>query len=352
LINFFGEEPIDETTDERSIADDRRSYVDDPDRPYLDSEETDRSGASEINTAAAWNQEFPGSALMGDQSQLTPYDEFSADAELASSPDRYPDTEIPEPTAQAYPDTEIPEPPQAGMYPATEIPEPLPTTEIPEAIPAYEEPSQEALEQQLAEFDLENSAAAPPADPGDAEGEGAEPRGSSWLFPLILLGISGWIVGLISFAFLWSRLSSPPPVADPVAGTSPDAVSSPSVAPTTCPPTAADAEDDAPIALTSLQFQPTATNPQQINLIGCVTNRTAQPVDLVSIGYRSGSGNNSVVGGLNLPNNLVQPGQTVPFTSKFTLPSETTDVDIETVYWQPAGQGSSREAATSINLNR
>jgi hypothetical protein len=87
-------------------------------------------------------------------------------------------------------------------------------------------------------------------------------------------------------------------------------------------------------------------------LIGCVTNRTSQPIDLVSIGYQAGTGSNSDVGGLNLPNSVVQPGQTVPFTSKFTLPSEVTDVSINTVYWQPAGQTTSQEAATSVNLNR
>jgi succinate dehydrogenase flavin-adding protein (antitoxin of CptAB toxin-antitoxin module) len=344
LIDFFAEEPIDETATDGSTPPYRWSEsIDNPDAPLSE------PGTTET---ASFNQEFPGSALMGDDSQFAPYDEFSADAELAGTmPDTeipepaYPDTEIPEP---AYPDTEIPEPAYSSSYPDTEIPEPSP-------ISAYEEPSQEALEQQLAEFDLENSSAPPPTDELVAvEGEvPAENRGTPWLFPLILLGISGWIVGLISFAFLWSRLSSPTSVpetsaADPAA---PGAVASPNAAPTTCPPTTTASTSD-PIALSSLQFQPASNNPQQVNLIGCVTNRTSQPIDLVSIGYQAGTGSNSDVGGLNLPNSVVQPGQTVPFTSKFTLPSEVTDVSINTVYWQPAGQTTSQEAATSVNLNR
>jgi len=177
----------------------------------------------------------------------------------------------------------------------------------------------------------------------------SDSRGSPWLFPLILLGISGWIVGLISFAFLWSRLSSPP---TETAETSPsEVVASPTVAPTACPP-ATEATGNAPIAFSELQFQQNASNPQQINLMGCLTNRTQQPVDIVSIGYRSGTANSSTVGGLNLSNGVIQPGQTVPFTSKFTLPSDTTDVAIDTVYWQPAGQSTSREASTSVNLSR
>jgi hypothetical protein len=330
LIDFFAEEPIDDpTTEEISQSYGWSQSIDDPDAP--------RSEPSTVETAS-FNQ-FPGSALMGDDPQYTPYDGFSADAEMAGT---MPDTEIPEP---AYPDTEIPEPVYSSSYPDTEIPAPAP-------ISAYEEPSQEALEQQLAEFDLENSAN-PPADGVVSAGDPVpENRGTPWLFPLILLGISGWIVGLISFAFLWSRLSSPPAAPDAVADpAAPETVAAPNAVPTTCPPTT-DATTSAPIALSNLQFQPTSGNPQQINLIGCVTNRTSQPIDLVSVGYQTGAGNNLAVGGLNLPNSIVQPGQTVPFTSKFTLPSEVTGLSINTVYWQPAGQTTSQEAPTSVNLNR
>jgi hypothetical protein len=111
------------------------------------------------------------------------------------------------------------------------------------------------------------------------------------------------------------------------------------------------AEGGSPVALSNLQFQPNSENPQQVNLVGCVTNRTEQAIDIVSLGYRAGGGG-AAVGGLNIPENLIQPGQTVVFTSRFTVPSDVSNVAIDSVFWQPAGTTTSEEAGTSIQVNR
>lgn len=220
-------------------------------------------------------------------------------------------------------------------------------------LPAREEPSQEALEAQLAGFNLEEEGRGRTGygyEGTAAEEPRSETRNSPWLFPLILLGISGWIVGLISFAFLWSRLSSPPPLGEDAAETAQptDPSAATGVAATCNPP--AETAATTPVALSSLQFQPNPDNPQQINLVGCVTNRTQQPIDIVSVNYRAGS--SATLGGLSFPDNVIQPGQTVPFSSKFTLPSDITNVNVETIYWQPSGASASQEASTSIQLNR
>ncbi|GAB4384037.1 MAG: hypothetical protein Kow00121_46970 [Elainellaceae cyanobacterium] len=246
--------------------------------------------------------------------------------------------------------------PGTTSLPDTEIPNTqLPDTQIPTySESSYGEPSQAALEEQLADFDMGNqpvAATAPAAPVTEPEAPPESRSGSPWLFPLILLGISGWIVGLISFAFLWSRLSSPPPSPDaattvvPVDGSDPIAAAGVCSAPPETP-------NSTPVALSSMQFQPNEGNPQQVNLVGCVTNRTQQPIDIVSVLYQSGSGNNTTVGGLNLPDNLIQPGQSVSFSSKFTLPSDTNSIAINTIYWQPAGTTTSQETRTSIVLNR
>jgi hypothetical protein len=254
----------------------------------------------------------------------------------------------------SFPEGEVPE----SQYPPTEIPgSQLADTQL----PMREELSQEALEEQLEAYEfgqppredpslnrtIDRDDRMVPVDP-DAEAP-AENRGSPWLFPLIFLGISGWIVGLISFAFLWSRLSSPPPLLgqnDSPADVAADDPAAP-VADACTPP----AEGGAPVALSNLQFQPNTANPQQINLVGCVTNRTEQAIDIVSVAYRSGAGGGTV-GGLAIPDNLIQPGQTVAFTSRFTVPSDVPNVAIDTVFWQPAGGATSQEAGTSIQVNR
>lgn len=250
---------------------------------------------------------------------------------------------------------------------------------------SYEEPSQAALEEQLDGFYNDNTADntidnmdnvddnfgnnsnnsassyTPPPEAPVIVDPASESRNSPWLFPLILLGISGWIVGLISFAFLWSRLSSPPapePVTvapatpvDPTA-TAPEAVASPEAVPTLACTPAAVPSSNRPVDLSSVQFQPNAANPQQINVVGCVTNRSQRPLDLVSVAYRTGAAASPTVGGLNFADSVIEPGQTVAFTSNFTLPSDINRVNIDTLYWQTAGAATSQEARTSIVLNR
>ncbi|HEY9662519.1 MAG TPA: hypothetical protein V6C65_29025, partial [Allocoleopsis sp.] len=140
----------------------------------------------------------------------------------------------------------------------------------------HEEPSQEALEEQLASFDMGTPSGQEPIEDSAATAS-SEPR-SPWLFPLILLGISGWIVGLISFAFLWSKLSSPPTSPEPTAVSSPaPGTVAPVAAPTLACTPAAPTTGSRGIDLTSIQFQPNTANPQQVNVVGCLTNRTQKP---------------------------------------------------------------------------
>jgi hypothetical protein len=328
LINFFEEDtdPNLPYPNQPPVSSESGIRPDNPDAPVFASD----SSRFDLDTPVS---------PYGDLSDRADQADAEEDLDLFLEPDQ------PE-SSGYYANTEIPDSP---LLASTEIPAPgYGEGEVADTqIPVHQEPSPEDLEQQVAEIYPEDTYVASNASSEVVETT-SDSRGSPWLFPLILLGISGWIVGLISFAFLWSRLSSPPPE---TAGVSSDVVDSPNAVPTACPSTTA-AIGNAPIALSELQFQPNTSNPQQINLIGCLTNRTQQPVDIVSIGYRSGTASTPVVGGLNLANSVIQPGQTVPFTSKFTLPSETTGVSINTVYWQPAGQTTSQEANTSINLNR
>jgi hypothetical protein len=284
-------------------------------------------------------------------------DEYGLDEPFTTSSSSIPTQPPAFPTDTEFSDSQFPESEFSdaelsdSAFPPTEIPEPLPATQI----PVREELSQEALDEQVAAYDFEQH---PTVEgdrtdgtviiPPDADVErSTDSRGSPWLFPLIFLGISGWIVGLISFAFLWSRLSSPPAQVQDDPAQAGDVVGAVPTADSCTPP----AEGGAPVALSNLQFQPNTENPQQVNLVGCVTNRTQQAIDIVSVAYRSGGGGGTV-GGLNIPDNLIQPGQTVVFTSRFTVPSEVSNMAIDTVFWQPAGTTASEEAGTSIQVNR
>lgn len=385
LINFFAEESADvsETIDPADSAWQSSENWDFSENWQAEPESNPESGINQVassNPEESYSSEDWGSvpeSATSTPSDTEPDFQFSDDFQFTSEgftddfsmgfpssepeesvayssglPDtEIPDTGIPEAEFSDYEfsdsnsdpglsDTEIP---QAG------IPNPPPDAEM----PTYEEPSQEALEAQLAGFQLENSSEeTPSAAVATTTAEPESRAGSPWLFPLILLGIGGWIFGLISFALVWSRLSSPTTPDEVV--TSADVVDtaspSPIAAATTCnaPPVT---PNSPPVALSSMQFQANEGNPQQVNLVGCVTNRTQRPIDIVSVLYRTGGNNNSAVGGLNF-DNVVQPGQTVSFSSKFTLPSDTNNVAIDTIYWQPSGTATSQEARTSISLNR
>lgn len=353
LINFFEEDTdLNRVPDSRGTdfagdisgdieQSDYRVRPDNPDAPLYDS---NQAGLGLDDSSYSYGD--LGDRSYGDlgdrQDQPEELLDLSLEPDQPESSGYYADPQFPNtqiPTTQ-IPNTQIPDPTYSDQAYSDRIDD--------TQLSPYHEPSSADLEQQVAELYPEDNYGSNRSSSEVVEAS-SDSRGSPWLFPWILLGISGWIIGLISFAFLWSKLSSPPP---DTAGTAPaDVAASPGVAPTACPPTT-DAVGNVPIALSELQFQQNQSNPQQINLSGCLTNRTPQPIDIVSIGYRSGTGSAPTIGGLNFSNGIIQPGQTVPFTSKFTLPSDTTDVAINTVYWQPAGQTTSKEANTSIDLNR
>lgn len=322
-----------------------------------------------------------------------------------------------------------------------------------EELSPFREPSQEALEAQLAGYDLgetPNGGDRPPTEP-PPDSPSSEPQGGSpWLFPLILFGVSGWIAALLLGSWLWSKITTPPspsPVSPPVS-TSPSPVTS-APAPEPAAPTdpyqqaiaiatnavtlsqSAQSADDwrsvasrweqaivalqavpdanpnwqtaqtkiseyqanlaaaqqrasqpiaqappstkvvvadsiacsppppspdgKPVQLSNVQFQPNSSDPQETYVAGCLTNNTEQPISIVSITYGvSSAGNpNAVdrgVGGLNFSG--LEPGQTVPFRSKFALTPEITSVTIGTLYWQPIGVAASQEVEESLVINR
>jgi hypothetical protein len=366
LINFFATDPPSEPTTASSDAISQLSETDlQPSDQYGQYREyglEDYGISDEPYTSSSSLPTQPPEVL--DTGEQDPDYQLSDALFLDSDyPESQPtDAQFPSEFSTAYsgsefPESEFPE----SEFPPTEIPDPqLPDTQI----PAREGVSQQALDAQMEDYDrgdrfeddrIDSASIDPDRGDGtvvippDAEVDRtSESRGSPWLFPLILLGISGWIVGLISFAFLWSRLSSPPAQVQDDPSQPADVVDGAIPTADACTPPA---EGGSPVALSNLQFQPNSENPQQVNLVGCVTNRTEQAIDIVSLGYRAGGGG-AAVGGLNIPENLIQPGQTVVFTSRFTVPSDVSNVAIDSVFWQPAGTTTSEEAGTSIQVNR
>jgi hypothetical protein len=122
----------------------------------------------------------------------------------------------------------------------------------------------------------------------------------------------------------------------------------------TCREVESTAESD-PVELTNVQFDPEASETGGNFVVGCVTNHSDQTVSDVSVSYRGGSAENPNLfqgGYSSLGIAALEPGETVPFRSSFTVNPDVTTVNVEAVFWTPEGASEPQRIEAPLTLNR
>jgi hypothetical protein len=136
----------------------------------------------------------------------------------------------------------------------------------------------------------------------------------------------------------------------------PDSTKSPAASPTgspvalTCNPITSK-PDSQPVELSLLQLDPIepAAQAQASPLIGCITNHTEKPIAAVDVAY-SGPTVPAATGKLTFT--ALEPRQTVPFKSEFTLAPEVKDLTIANISWTVAGSNEAQKLPATINITR
>lgn len=106
-----------------------------------------------------------------------------------------------------------------------------------------------------------------------------------------------------------------------------------------------------PLALTQLKIHAVGS---EKTLVGCITNRSAQPLTHVAVTYQVTSTQDAQFfeGGFSyLETAPLKPGETVPFRGEFTFSSSANQLRLNAVYWQLSGQSEMQGTATSKMLN-
>ncbi|MBE9177749.1 hypothetical protein IQ268_04035 [Oculatella sp. LEGE 06141] len=121
-----------------------------------------------------------------------------------------------------------------------------------------------------------------------------------------------------------------------------------------CRGAAATAESQ-PVELTNVQFSQGSEGSEEAYIIGCVTNHTNQTIEALNVSYNGASAENPEllterIDRINF--STLNPRQTVPFRSNFTIPAEATSVTLDALYWTPPNASQPEEIQASVVLNR
>lgn len=127
----------------------------------------------------------------------------------------------------------------------------------------------------------------------------------------------------------------------------------PAAAAISCSPVAS-TPDAQPVELSSVQFDPAVDQAEASPIVGCITNHTEQPIAAINVAYKGGTPEADAApeatGKLNFAQ--LNPKQTVPFKSEFTLLPAIKDVTIASISWTPAGETEAKQLPTSISVVR
>jgi hypothetical protein len=113
-----------------------------------------------------------------------------------------------------------------------------------------------------------------------------------------------------------------------------------------------------PIELSKVQFDPTAEQTAASSIVGCITNHTEQPIAAIDVTYSSRLVENDsgeaepteASGRLNF--SKLDPKQTVPFKSAFTIAPAAQEVTIASISWTAAGTSEAQQLPTSVSITR
>lgn len=137
-----------------------------------------------------------------------------------------------------------------------------------------------------------------------------------------------------------------------VASPSPSPTGSPAAA-VTCNPVASTPTSQ-PVELSRVQFDPGIEQAEASSIVGCITNHTEQPIASVDVAYRGNAPTENspteTTGKLNFAQ--LNPKQTVPFRSEFTVVPAVRELTIASVSWTATGETEAEQLPTSISVVR
>jgi hypothetical protein len=113
--------------------------------------------------------------------------------------------------------------------------------------------------------------------------------------------------------------------------------------------------DALPVMLTNVSFDSAAQPGQEANVVGCISNHTGRAITNVSIVYRGTStADPSLFQAANatIYVDRIEPGQTIPFRSDFTIHPQVTSVSIESITWQSSDASEPQTSPIAVNINR
>jgi hypothetical protein len=113
--------------------------------------------------------------------------------------------------------------------------------------------------------------------------------------------------------------------------------------------------DAPPVMLTNVSFDPSTQSGEAANVVGCISNHTGRAVSNVSILYRGSSSTDSSLFQADTATiyvGRIEPGQTVPFRSDFTIHPQLTSVSIESITWESTDSSEPQTNAIAVNFSR
>jgi hypothetical protein len=113
--------------------------------------------------------------------------------------------------------------------------------------------------------------------------------------------------------------------------------------------------DALPVMLTNVSFDSAAQPGQEANVVGCISNHTGRAITNVSIVYRGTSAADPSLfqaANATIYVDRIEPGQTIPFRSDFTIHPQVTSVSIESITWQSPDASEPQTSPIAVNINR
>lgn len=146
-----------------------------------------------------------------------------------------------------------------------------------------------------------------------------------------------------------AEANSPSPTASPSASPNASPTASPSAAAVVCN-SVPSTPNSQPVELSRVQFDPTVDQAQASPLVGCITNHTEQPIAAVNVAYKNSNAAEATTGNLNF--GQLDPKQTVPFKSGFTITPQVENLTIASISWTAAGTSDAKEFPATISVTR
>lgn len=109
------------------------------------------------------------------------------------------------------------------------------------------------------------------------------------------------------------------------------------------------------LEITNVSFDQSKTSRSPAYLVGCISNHTNQTITQISIAYKGNSTQSPSLfqagnEGINITK--LEPGQTLPFRSRFSINPLINSVSVQSIFWTPQGTAQPQSVSTSVEITR